>query len=410
MVRRFYKIASFLFFLLPILVCSQQINHLGVYDGIRSGAVRAFEKDTLGYMWIGTSQGLNRYSGYQFKNYDKFLTSGVVDIISKNGNLFILGSKGELLQYNYQQDSFASILNLKDLKFLSFELINDHTIIIGLQQGLIIYDLKSKNLSKVLHPKSMFNRSIKVHENKIYIASTKGINIYNYYQSINELVKYKTRLENHEILDLNFDNQNRIWAGTYEKGLFVIDNDDVKKIKTYDQKIKTHTIRSIEFDKNNKVLISLEGSGLIIMDKGFKVLNKLEYDPNSLNSLSQNSIYEIFVDDDNFYWLGLREVGVDLIYPRDNPFKNISYVPYKLNSIYNNNIRSIYYEKGGNVWFGTENGISKISPDGKWDNFNTNPDLANKAVLTINQYGDYFILGVFNTFTGRYEDMKSYLL
>ena len=107
MVKRFYKIASLLFFLLPILVCSQQINHLGVYDGIRSGAVRAFEKDTLGYMWIGTSQGLNRYSGYQFKNYDKFLTSGVVDIISKNGNLFILGSKGELLQYNYQQDSFA---------------------------------------------------------------------------------------------------------------------------------------------------------------------------------------------------------------------------------------------------------------------------------------------------------------
>ena len=90
MVRRFYTIASLLFFLLPILVCSQQITHLGVYDGIRSGAVRAFEKDTLGYMWIGTSHGLNRYSGYQFKNYDKFLTSGVVDIISKNGNLFIL--------------------------------------------------------------------------------------------------------------------------------------------------------------------------------------------------------------------------------------------------------------------------------------------------------------------------------
>ena len=413
MVRRFYKIASFLFFLLPILVCSQQINHLGVYDGIRSGAVRAFEKDTLGYMWIGTSQGLNRYSGYQFKNYDKFLTSGVVDIVSKNGNLFILGSKGELLQYNYQQDSFASILNLKDLKFLSFELINDHTIIIGLQQGLIIYDLKSKNLSKVLHPKSMFNRSIKVHENKIYIASTKGINIYNYYQSINELVKYKTRLENHEILDLNFDNQNRIWAGTYEKGLFVIDNDDVKKIKTYDQKIKTHTIRSIEFDKNNKALIALEGVGLLIMDDQFNILNKLENTPNEINSLSQNSIYEIFVDEENAYWLGLREVGIDLIYPRDNAFKNVFYIPFKPNGISNNNIRSIYYEDGGNVWFGTENGISKRSPNGTWTNYNTNTPLENKAVLTINKFDDHLILGVygigllnFNTTTGETSTFK----
>ena len=387
MVRRFFYIIALLFFLLPTQVSSQQIKHLGVYDGIRSGAIRAFQKDTLGYMWIGTSQGINRYSGYQFKNYDKFLTSGVVDIISKNGNLFILGSKGELLQYNYQQDSFKSILNLKDLKFLSFELINQHTIIIGLQQGLIIYDLKSKNLSKVLHPNSMFNRRVKVHENKIYIASTKGVNIYTYYQSINELVPYKTHLKDHEILDLDFDNQNRIWVGTYQKGLHVIDNEDVKKVQIYDQKINTQTIRSIAFDKTNKALIALEGVGLLIMDDQFNILNKLENTPSELNSLSQNSIYEIFVDEENAYWLGLREVGIDLIYPRDNAFKNVFYIPFKPNSIQNNNIRSIYYEAGGNVWFGTENGISKLSPNGNWTNYNTNPQLANKAVLTINKYG-----------------------
>ena len=413
MVRRFFYIIALLFFLLPTQVSSQQIKHLGVYDGIRSGAIRAFQKDTLGYMWIGTSQGINRYSGYQFKNYDKFLTSGVVDIISKNGNLFILGSKGELLQYNYQQDSFKSILNLKDLKFLSFELINQHTIIIGLQQGLIIYDLKSKNLSKVLHPNSMFNRRVKVHENKIYIASTKGVNIYTYYQSIHELVPYKTHLKDHEILDLDFDNQNRIWVGTYQKGLHVIDNEDVKKVQIYDQKINTQTIRSIAFDKTNKALIALEGVGLLIMDDQFNILNKLENTPSELNSLSQNSIYEIFVDEENAYWLGLREVGIDLIYPRDNAFKNVFYIPFKPNSIQNNNIRSIYYEPGGNVWFGTENGISKLSPNGNWTNYNTNPQLANKAVLTINKYEKNLILGVygiglvnFNPKTGKTTTFK----
>ena len=393
--RRFFFIVRFLVFFIPFSLFGQQIKHLGVYDGISSGAVRAFEKDSLGYMWIGTSQGLNRYSGYQFKNYDKFLSSGVVDIISENGNLFVLGAKGELLKYSYEQDTFKQILALKNVKFLSFKILNSTTIIIGLQKGLLVYDLESKSLSKILHYNAMFNRRIHLKENKIYVATTKGINVYDYVQNPTRLVKRKTLLKTIEVLDFDFDNQNRIWVGTYQKGLFVIDNKNVQKIKLYDERIKTYTIRALKFDKNNKVLISLEGSGLIIMDKGFKVLNKLEYDPNSLNSLSQNSIYEIFVDDDNFYWLGLREVGVDLIYPRDNPFKNISYVPYKLNSIYNNNIRSIYYEKGGNVWFGTENGISKISPDGKWDNFNTNPDLANKAVLTINQYGDYFILGVY---------------
>jgi len=411
MMRCFVYLVRFLFFLLPIFVFGQQIKHLGVYDGIRSGAVRAFEKDTLGYMWIGTTQGLNRYSGYQFKNYDKFLTSGVVDIISKKGNLFVLGSKGQLLQYSYPQDTFKEILNYKDLKFLSFGLINQHTIIIGLQQGLLIYDLASKNLSEVLFSNTMFNRKIQVKGNQIYVASTKGIMVYNYDAHSNQLEAYKTILKNHEILDLDFDKQNRIWAGTYQKGLYVIDDKKIKNVKLDDKRLKTHTIRSLEFDKNNKVLVSLEGAGLLIMDHDFNLLNKLEYTPNDINSLSQNSIYEIFIDQDNVYWIGLREVGIDVIYPRDNAFKNIFYVPYKPNSIQNNTIRSIYYQDEGNIWFGTENGISKLSSNGNWTNFNSNPHLANKAVLTINKYGKNLILGVygsglleFNTSTGKISD------
>ena len=139
------------------------------------------------------------------------------------------------------------------------------------------------------------------------------------------------------------------------------------------------------------MLVALEGAGLLIMDQNFKVIHTLEYDPNGFNSLSQNTIYEIFIDEDNAYWLGLREVGIDVIYPRDNAFNNISFVPYKTNSIHNNNIRSIYYEDGGNIWFGTENGISKLSPDGKWSNYYANPYLANKSVLTINKRGEYLI-------------------
>ena len=412
MMRRFFYIIALLFFLLPSEVYGQQIKHLGVYDGIRSGAVRAFQKDTLGYMWIGTSQGLNRYSGYQFKNYDKFLTSGVVDIINKNGNLFVLSSKGELLQYQYEQDRFKSILNLKYRNFLCFKQINDNTIIIGLKSGLLIYDFKSKKLSKVLYPKTLFNRQIHVKQNKVYVASTKGINVYDFFEKNNQLVKHKTLLKNIETLDFDFDKQNRIWAGTYQKGLFVIDNEKVNKVNLFGKRIKTTTIRSIVFDKYDKALIALEGLGLFIMNENFKVVNKIKYNPNSLNSLSQKSIYEIFVDNDNIYWLGLREVGIDLIFPRDNAFKNISYVPYKSNSIPNNYIRSIYFEESGNVWFGSEKGLSKLSPEGKWTNYNKNSSHLNKPVLTINKYREHLLLGVygngllqFNPKTGETKDL-----
>ena len=54
---------------------------------------------------------------------------------------------------------------------------------------------------------------------KFTLPLLKVVDVYTYYQSINELVPYKTLLKDHEILDLDFDNQNRIWVGTYQKGL-----------------------------------------------------------------------------------------------------------------------------------------------------------------------------------------------
>ena len=410
--RHVFSLVCALLFFLPFKINGQQIKHLGAYDGIKSGAVRAFAKDTLGYMWIGTAQGLNRYSGYDFKSYNKYTTNSIVDISSKKGNLFVLGSKGELLQYQYQKDSFKSILNIKNSNFLCFEQINDNIIIIGLQHGLLIYDLKAKKSSKVLYPKTHFNRQIRVKQNKVYVASTKGIIVYEYFEKTNQLLKRKTLLKDIEVLDFSVDKQNRIWAGTYQKGLFVIDNEKSQKINIDNLQVKTYTIRSIEFDNNDIALIALEGIGLLTMNENFEVVNTLKSNANNLNSLSQKSIYEIFVDSDNTYWLGLREVGVDLIFPKDNAFKNVSYIPYKPNSIHTNYIRSIYFEEEeGNVWFGTEDGISKLSPDGAWTIYNANESLKNKAVLTIDPYGEYLILGVygrglvrFNPKTGKTLD------
>ena len=87
--RYVFSLVCALVFFLPSQIYGQQIKHLGAYDGIKSGAVRAFAKDSLGYMWIGTAQGLNRYSGYNFKNYNKYTAHGIVDISSKKGTLFV---------------------------------------------------------------------------------------------------------------------------------------------------------------------------------------------------------------------------------------------------------------------------------------------------------------------------------
>jgi Predicted periplasmic ligand-binding sensor domain len=40
---------------------------LGISDGLRSNSVTSLLADSRGYLWIGTTQGLNRYDGHEVK-------------------------------------------------------------------------------------------------------------------------------------------------------------------------------------------------------------------------------------------------------------------------------------------------------------------------------------------------------
>ncbi len=67
--NRFLKLFVVLFVLHSLNVRAYQVKHRSVEDGLSNGTVNTFAIDSLGYVWIGTSIGLNRYSGYEIKQY-----------------------------------------------------------------------------------------------------------------------------------------------------------------------------------------------------------------------------------------------------------------------------------------------------------------------------------------------------
>ena len=52
-------------------LCAQnnlyQFSHLDIDDGLSNNQVNCIFKDATGFMWFGTTSGLNRYDGYKFK-------------------------------------------------------------------------------------------------------------------------------------------------------------------------------------------------------------------------------------------------------------------------------------------------------------------------------------------------------
>ena len=392
---------ALVYFIINTQGTAQQIKQLKLSDSFTGGTVNAFEKDSLGYLWVGTEQGLSKYSGASFKTYTLNkgnLTEeiGVIDMINHMGKLYMINPEGSLFKYNYKYDKIELIATLENKRFLSIASLNKNELLIGLSTGFAIYDLKKQIFSENTTQKTNLNRVLIVHQNTIFVATSKGVCVFEYQADKKLLKQKKTILKGKDIIDIALDHDLKLWIGTELGGLYTYKNDKILKISIPSTKKKNYAIRKIEFDKYKNTLIAIDRLGLMVLDENNNIVKSYSHDVNNSNTISQNSIYSIFVDNTNAYWLGVREGTINIVYEKDNVFTNIKHIKNEPNSIHNNNIRAIHEDSKGNLWFGTENGFSKYNRKTKqWKNYNKSPLLYNTAVLAINEYKGDLLLGTY---------------
>ncbi len=75
-------------------------------DGLPRNIITCVEQDKYGYTWIGTGNGVSRFDGNKFKNYDQFEGQTINQLLIDNKNaLWILCEQG-LYFYNRINDQF----------------------------------------------------------------------------------------------------------------------------------------------------------------------------------------------------------------------------------------------------------------------------------------------------------------
>lgn len=103
---------------------------LSVKEGLNNNYVTCIQQDDLGYIWVGTDMGINRYDGHQFQNFEKanqspILGGGTTKNIKKMGahQLGIISRYGFLL------------LNTKDLSVKNY-IIPDSTPLFTIRNSI----------------------------------------------------------------------------------------------------------------------------------------------------------------------------------------------------------------------------------------------------------------------------------
>lgn len=102
--------------LLTAVMAVGQTQHFFTSDELSSNQITQICRDRVGYIWVGTEFGLNKYDGYRFTNYfhetdnPATISSNVISFlfVDSQGNLWV-GTQMGLDRYDDARDEFIHV-------------------------------------------------------------------------------------------------------------------------------------------------------------------------------------------------------------------------------------------------------------------------------------------------------------
>lgn len=356
---------------------SIRFQHLTVEKGLSNGRVTSVVQDSIGFVWIGTKNGLNRYDGVHFKTYNQQNTAlGASDIValkvdSKN-RMWVGTVGGGLSRYNKFEDEFY---NFKE-SFKSFnnenptniyEIFEDsaHQIWLGTEKGLCLYNEKSNSFTVFSNNKSeLYLRANKVKSiaqinHDTYLIGTLGGGVYTFNTSLSSFTPLTVK--NRDIQVPEYVNsivrysETQFLVGTNGNGVLIFDvvRNTLKNFLEGTSFENIIIVRTIEKESNQNFWIGTDGHGLLYVKSNAGKITQLQQyvnDNRLKTTLSNNTINCIFQDNQQNIWLGTAWKGVDIV---EKASDNIKFYYSDPKGHYASPILSILRHKD-ELWMGTD--------------------------------------------------------
>jgi len=334
-------------------------------------AVLTIAQDKQGKLWFGGGANLFVYDSQAITNIlvqDTVFKK--VDYINKIGinanNRLFIATATQLFIFDIdkrkavfkQGTPFKEKIVVTDIQFFSDQifLCTDK----GLYQA--IPTAGTYNLKKILD-RPRVQSIIQTSPSTYIIASYKGIESFslqnNQIFNTQNLMFPPLPVEE-RIFSTLYLHKNILWVGTKLHGIFQYNLTDKRwnNLNETNSNLLSNNIRKIVPTKNDELLIGTL-KGLSIFNGSSHFLN-YKHNTSIKNSLSQNSIYDIFIDRQQITWIGTYFGGINAIYPDLIPIQH--YSTRSLSGLrLNSDITGSFAESENAFWVGTEEeGINRI--------------------------------------------------
>ena len=360
-------------------------------SGLSSAVVTTIMKDSRGFMWFGTQNGLNKFDGYTFTVYrhndtlphsisGNYILSLFEDT---DGNIWVGTENNGLNRYDRRTDRFNAF--------------------------------KADGPGKGLISSNSIRATVQTAEGVIYFGTDKGINVYEPESETFHLLPLSgtdSLINQLPVYELFIDNDNTLWIGTSnglfhyqpeqgringyfndpaddntisnnfincilraQSGLLMVGTnlglnefDDGKEtFKRYyynpeDQLSEAKSeVQALAEDLRGNLWVGSFGGGLFKLDELTSKSALFINDPDVETSLSNDYVYSLFYDDSGILWIGTYGGGINMIDLAKIRFDYLAKEQDNPNSLPSNDVYSILPTRE-EVWLGTENGLSLWNP------------------------------------------------
>lgn len=318
-----------------------------IADGLSQNHITCIHQDAQGFIWFGTQNGLNKYDGYQIKEYNfssndpySLINNNISTIFNDSFQQLWIGTQDGLCRYRPETDNFE-IIKLHELSdnipenrhILSLYEDQDHILWIGTAGGMLCaYSLKEKE--------------IKYHSYSIQRAPINALTSYrdslligcSNHQGTMHLNKKDRKIfrtpfdslhNNLSVTSFLKINDDELWIGSYDKGLF-----------RYKEQTPTYPIPNIQdlcLVADTLIMIATENNGLFEYNKqngNILSINTAQKETN----LNSNAVTCLYKDLTHIIWVGTTNGGVNKFDPNRNNFK---YIPFHTEELSRQSIHSV---------------------------------------------------------------------
>jgi ligand-binding sensor domain-containing protein/serine phosphatase RsbU (regulator of sigma subunit) len=366
-------------------------KNFGPKDGLPLSSSTCILQDKFGLIWVGTSDGLYRYDGYQFVAYkfnpedESSISGNIINCLleDKKGNIWVGTDNGGLCLFERKSKKFQRMPKLywkKEMyKIQSISSLledsNGNIWFSNSQFQYFILDYKTKEIHPLkydlLERMPDYYRTTNMYEDKnktVWLATQFGLyySVSNYKKANNSFLVDKIYKK---IPEMSFQSvqPNR----NSSDSIYLITNDG--KILSYNINTNAYkqeftditnainnygeSVQSAIIDKEGNWWIATYRSGLFLLNYKTKLLYNFKHEIYNSNSLSYNFLNQVYEDATGLIWVCTDGGGLNIINPKATSFEVFQHNPFNENTICGNDVWSAYSNENF-ILSGTSTGLS----------------------------------------------------